>query len=73
MIIEDNNMERYPVEVGVPQASPVSPILCVIFTSGQIKWVEESVSRAKGLFFVHNLGWVATVSNVNHVIKILER
>jgi len=40
MIIEGNAMERDRVEAGVPQASPVSPILFAIYTSGLIKWVE---------------------------------
>jgi len=73
MIIEGNAMERHPVEAGVPQGSPVSPILFVIYTSGLIKWVKEYVSEAEGLCFVDNLGWVATGSDVNHVVSILER
>jgi hypothetical protein len=55
MIFKGNTMERHPVEAGVPQGSPVSPILCVIYTSGMIKWVEEYVSQAEGLFFVDDL------------------
>jgi hypothetical protein len=41
MVIEGNAMERHPVEAGVPQGSPVSPILFAIYTSRLIKWVEE--------------------------------
>jgi hypothetical protein len=37
MIIKGNAMTRHPVEAGVPQGSPVSPILCAIYTSGLIK------------------------------------
>jgi hypothetical protein len=48
MIIEANAMERHPVEAGVPQGSPVSPILFAIYTSGLIKWVEEYVSEPGG-------------------------
>ena len=73
MIIEGNAMERHPVEAGVPQGSPVSPILFAIYTSGLTKWVEEYVSEAEGLSFVDNLGWVATGSNVIHVISMLVR
>jgi len=73
MIIEGNAMERHPVEAGVPQGSPVSPILFAIYTSGLIKWVEEYVSEAERLSFVDDLGWVATGSDVNHVVSILER
>jgi len=72
MVIEGNVMERHPVEAGVPQGSTVSPILFEIYTSGLIKWVEEYAS-AKGLSFVDNLAWVATGSDVNQVVMILER
>jgi len=73
MIIEGNAMERHPVEPGVPQGSPASPILFAIYTSGLIKSVEEYVSEAEGLSFVDDLGWVATGNDVNHVVSILER
>jgi hypothetical protein len=72
MVLEGNAMDRHPVDAGVPQGSPVSPVLFTIYTSGQIKWVEEYVS-AKGLSFVDDLGWVATGSDVNQVVTILER
>ena len=71
MIIEGNAMVSHPVEAGVPQGSPVSPILFAISTSGLIKWVEEYVS-AEGLSFVDDLGWVATGSDVNEVVETLE-
>jgi len=73
MIIEGNAMERHPVEAGVWQGSPVSPILFAIYTSGLIKWLEEYVSEAEGLSFVDDLGSVATGSDVNNVLSILER
>jgi hypothetical protein len=73
MVIEGNAMERHPVEAEVPQGSPVSPILFAIYTPGLIKWVEQYVSEAKELSFVDDLGWVATGSDVNHVVSILER
>jgi hypothetical protein len=73
MIIDSNAIETHPVEAGVQQGSPVSPILFAIYTSGLIKWVEEYVLEAKGLFFEDDFGWVATGSDVNHVVSILER
>jgi len=36
-------------------------------------WVEEYVSEGKGLSFEDDLAWVATGSDVNHVISILGR
>jgi hypothetical protein len=40
MMIEGNAMDRHPVEAGIPPGSPVSEILCAIYTSGLFKWVE---------------------------------
>jgi len=72
MIIKGNAMERHPVEAGVTQGSPVSPIVFAIYASGLIKWVEEYLA-AGGLAFVDELGWVATGSDGNQVVTILER
>jgi hypothetical protein len=71
MVIKGNAMERHPVAAGVAQGSPVSPILFPIYTSGQIKWVEDYV-LAEGLSVVDDLGWVAMGSDVNQVVTILE-
>jgi hypothetical protein len=72
MIIEGNAMERYRVEAGVLQGSPMSPILFAIYTSGLIKWVEAYVP-AEGLSFVDDLGWVVAGSDVNQVVTTLKR
>jgi len=72
MIIKGNTMERHPVEAGVPQGSPVSPILFAISHSGQIQWVKEYVPEAEGLSIVDDLCWVPTGSDVNHVVSIPE-
>jgi hypothetical protein len=72
-IIKDNAMERHPVKTGVLQGSLVSPILFAIYTAGLIQCVKEYVSEAKGLSFVDDFGWVATGSDVNHVVWILGR
>jgi hypothetical protein len=50
----------------------VSPILFKINTSGMIEWGEQYVSEAEGLCVVDNLGWVATRSDVNPVVTILQ-
>jgi len=72
MIIEGNAMESPPVEAGVPQCSPMSPILFPISTTRLIKWAKQYVS-AEGLSFVENLGRVATGSDVNQVVTTLKR
>jgi hypothetical protein len=70
MVLEDKAMKRQPVEAGVPQGSPVSPILFAIYTAGLIKNVERM--GVEGLSFVDNLGWIATGKAVNEVVRRLE-
>jgi len=60
-------MTRLPVEAAVPQGSPPSPILCAIWTSELIQWVEEYISAAE-LSFVDNLGWVVTRPYLDQVL-----
>jgi len=72
MGIEGNVLQSHPVEAGVPQSSPVSPILFAIHTTGLIKWVKEIVHGVEGLSLVEDLGWVATRKDVNQVVRKLE-
>ena len=72
MVIEGNVLHSHPVEAGVPQGSPVSPVLFAIHSAGLIKWVEERVQGIEGLSFVDHLGWVATGKDVNPVVRTLE-
>jgi hypothetical protein len=55
MTIQGNAMTRHPVNAGVPQGSPLLPILFAIYTAELINWVKEYVS-AEGLTFADDLG-----------------
>jgi hypothetical protein len=46
MVMKGNVMERHPVEAGIPQGSPVSPILIASFTSGLLKCEQDTVAGA---------------------------
>jgi hypothetical protein len=72
MIIAGNPIKIHLVEAVVPQGSPVTPILFAICTSGVIELVKEYVLEVDDLSFEGNLGWVATRSDVNHVVSIRE-
>jgi len=53
---EGNVMETHAVEAGIGHGSPGSPILVTIYMSGLMKWVEERVVGAEGLFHVDDVG-----------------
>jgi hypothetical protein len=73
MMIAGNGMERHPVGAVVAQGLLVSPMVCAIYSSGLIESVEVYLSEAEGQSCVEDLGWVATGSDVNHVVSRLER
>jgi len=71
MVSEGNVLQSHSVAAGVPQGSPVSPILFARYTAGLINWVEDRV-QAEGLSFINDVGLVATGKAVNQVVKKLE-
>jgi hypothetical protein len=54
VVIDSNVLQSHHVEAGVPQGSPISPIVLAIHTAGLIQWVEERV-QAKVLSIVDDL------------------
>ena len=54
MVNKGNVLPSHCVEAGVPQGSPLSPILNAIHTPGPMMWVEERV-QADSLSFVDHL------------------
>jgi len=71
MEIEGNDLKRHSVKAGMPQGSPLSPILFAMHTAGLMQWLEESV-QAEGLSVVDDLGWVATGKDMKQVVNTPE-
>ena len=46
-----------PVDTGIPQGSPVAPILFVTYLSGTSDEVGAAVPGIRGLSFVDDIGW----------------
>jgi len=60
---EGDSME---VETGVPQVSPVSPVLFIIYLSGLFGQVEkkEEECGSEGISFVNDVAWVVEGEDV---------
>jgi len=71
LAIEDNHVQRHPVEDCLPQGSLVSLILFGIHTSGLTEWVDEWVSGVEGQPFLYNFGWVVTATDIYQSIRKL--
>jgi len=63
------------VETGVPQGSPVSPVLFVIYLSGLFGQVEKKQEEcgSEGISFVDDVAWVAEGEDVGECTQRLER
>jgi len=75
MSMDGNEGDSMDVEMGVPQGSPVSPVLFVIYLSGLFGQVEEKEKEceSEGIFFVDDVAWVVEGEDVGECIQRLER
>lgn len=64
---------RHIVESDIPQRSPVSPILFLIYISGVFFQVEEKISRVKCISFIDDLGFIICGQSNSKVEKLLEK
>jgi len=58
-VLEGKEGEEHEVETGVPQGSPVAPILFTAYLSGIFNHVEERCPGVRGLSFVDDVAWWA--------------
>ena len=61
------------VETGIPQGSPVSPILFLIYISGVFSEIESRLPQVTCLSFMDDLGFIAAGNSVIGIRKILEK
>jgi len=75
MSMDGKEGDSMDVETGVPQGSPVSPALFVIYLSGLFGQVEkkEKVSGSEGISFVDDVAWVVEGEDVGECTQGLER
>ena len=72
LVIDGHNSKERDIETRIPQGSPVSPILFLIYISGVFNKVSEASSLVTSLSFVDDLGFIASGNSVKEVVKTLE-
>jgi ribonuclease HI len=72
LVIDGFQCAEQPV-TGVPQGSPVSPILFVIYLSGVFHAIEETVPGVQALSFADDLGMVVSASSVAQACERLKQ
>jgi retron-type reverse transcriptase len=71
LIIDGYTCSSKEVETGLPQDSPISHILFVIYISGFFDHIKEKIPIST-LFFADNIGIIAIKSSIRDTIKTLE-
>ena len=59
LVLDSKTGEVNPVDMGIPQGSPVAPILFTSYLSGIFDEVEAAVPGIQGLSFVDDISWWA--------------
>jgi len=73
LVLEGKEGEEYKVETGVPQGSPVAPILFTAYLSGIFDQVEAACPGVQGLSFVDDVAWWADGKTEKEVAEALGR
>jgi len=74
MSMDGKEGDSMDVEMGVPQGSPLSPVLFVIYLSGLFGRVEENEKEcgSEGISFVDDVAWVVEGEDVGECTQRLE-
>ena len=59
LVLDGQMGQAKPVNTGIPQGSPVAPILFITYLSGIFDEVEAAVPGVQGLSFVDDISWWA--------------
>ena len=69
--MDRHDNKEQDIETRSPQGSPVSPLLFLIYISGVFEKVTDSNPVVMSLFFIDNLGFIASENSVEELAKTL--
>jgi hypothetical protein len=72
LIIDGYKAPEQPIDLGLSQGSPVSPILFLIYIRGVFQAIERQVPGIKALFYADDIGLIAQGSSVSEICWQLE-
>ena len=73
LVIDGHDNKEREIETGIPQGSPVSPILFLIYISGVFNKVSETSPSVMSLSFIDDLGFIASGHSVKEIVRTLEK
>ncbi len=68
LVIDGHDNPEREIETGIPQGSPVSPILFLIYISGVFNKVSETSPLVTSFSFVDDLGFITSGSSVKEIV-----
>lgn len=71
LVIDGHDNREQNIEIGIPQGSPVLPILFLVYITEVFGKMTESYPTITSLLFVDDLGFVASRHSVKELAKIL--
>lgn len=72
LVIDGYKASEQPIDSGLPQGSPVSPILFLIYIWGVFQAIERQVPGIKALSYADDIGLIAQGSSVSEICMQLE-
>jgi len=72
LVLNGQEGSDHEVETGIPQGSPVYPILFTAYLSGLFRHVEEQVQGVKALSFVDDVAWTTKGNSEDDICQTLE-
>lgn len=73
LVIDGHDNKERTIETGIPQGSPVSSILFLIYISGVFDNVSKTSPDIMSLSFVDDLGFIASGYSVKEIVQALEK
>ena len=71
LVIDGYTCQKRGIKTGIPQGSPISPILFIIYLSGVFEAIEIKVP-IQAISFVDDIGLIVTGNSIKEIIKTLE-
>lgn len=71
LVIDEHDNKEKKIEIGIPQGSPVSSVLFLIYMNGVFNKVLKTNPLVISLLFIDDLGFIVLGSLVKEMIKTL--
>lgn len=72
LVIDGRTGETRSIQAGLPQGSPISPVLFILSVSAMFQWLEDRHMKLQAISFVDDIGLVTECDDVEEGARKLE-